>query len=157
MNKGSATSINPFSGRPIAKGSRYYNNISKTGVFNLSVPINTELRNQELMEIDIKGTLRILLRDGEYEMAFEYLFLMGKSMEMDIVLKLLDALRGYRLSFHDLDDHRIDTYVVSNRMRVPLSKPLLSPQGNFRVLSGSFSEDKINEAIRDTVIHQSRV
>ena len=45
---------------------------------------------------------------GEYKMAFEYLFLMGKSVEMDIVLKLLDALRGYRLSFYQLDNHRID-------------------------------------------------
>ena len=93
MNKRLATSINPFSRRDIAKGSRYYNDISKTGVFNLSVPINTELKNLEPMEIDGKGTVRILLRDGEYEMAFEYLFLMGKSMEMDIVVKLLDALR----------------------------------------------------------------
>ena len=95
MNKGLATSINPFIGRAIAKGSRYYNDSSKTGVFNISVPINTELRNLEPMEIDGKGTLRILLRDGDYKMAFEYLFLMGKSMEMDIVVKLLDALRGY--------------------------------------------------------------
>ena len=56
---------------------------------------------------------------GEYKMAFEYLFLMGKSVEMDIVLKLLDALRGYRLSFYQLDNHTIDMYVVSNRTRVP--------------------------------------
>ena len=39
--------------------------------------------------------VHILLRDGDYKMAFEYLSLMGKSMEMDIVVKLLDALRGY--------------------------------------------------------------
>ena len=108
------------------------------------------------MEIDGKGTLCILLRDEDYKMAFEYLFLTGKSMEMDIVVKLLDALRGYRLSFYHLDDHRVDTYVVSNRMRVPLSKLLLSPQGDFRVLLGSFSEDEIREAVRDTIIHQSR-
>ena len=95
-------------------------------------------------------------RDGDYKMAFEYLFSTGKSMEMDIVVKLLDALRGYRLSFYHLDDHRIDTYVVSNRTRVPLSKLLLSPQGDFRVLLGSFSEDEVREAIRDTLIHQSR-
>ena len=156
MNKGLTTSINPFSKRAIAKGSRHYNDILKTGVFNLSVPIITELRDLEPMEIDGKGTLRILLRDGDYKMAFEYLFLMGKSMEMDIVAKLLDALIGYRLSFYHLDDHRIDTYVVYNRMRVPLSKLLLSPQGNFRVFIGSFSEDEIREAVRDTIIHQSR-
>ena len=95
MNKGLATSINPFSGRAIAKGSRYYNDILKTGVFNISVPINTELRNLEPMEINGKGTLSILLRDGNYKMAFEYLFLTGNSMEMDIVVKLLNALRGY--------------------------------------------------------------
>ena len=59
------------------------------------MPISTELRNLEAMEIDGKGTLHILLRDGDYKMAFEYLSLMGKSMEMDIVVKLLDALRGY--------------------------------------------------------------
>ena len=141
MNEGLATSIDPFIRRAIAKSSRYYNDISKTGVFNLFLPINTELRDLEPMEIDGKGTLRILLRDEEYKMAFEYLFLMGKSMEMDIVVKLLDALRGYRLSFYHLDDHRIDMYVVSNRMRVPLSKLFLSPQGDFRVLLGSFSVD----------------
>ena len=95
MNKGLDTSINPFSGRAIAKGSRYYNDISKTSVFNLSVPINTELKNLEPMEINGKGTLHILLRDEEYKMAFEYVFLMGKSMEIDIVVKLLDALKGY--------------------------------------------------------------
>ena len=77
-------------------------------------------------------------------------------MEMDIVVKLLDALRGYRLSFYHLDDHRIDRYIVSNRTRVPLSKLLLSLQGDFRVLLGSFSEDEIRETIRDTIIHQSR-
>ena len=48
-------------------------------------------------------------------------------MEMDIAVKLLYALRGYQLSFYNLDDHRIDMYVVSNRTRVPLSKLLLSP------------------------------
>ena len=53
--------------------------------------------------------------------------------------------------------HRIDAYVVSNRTRVLLSKLLLSLQGDFRVLLGSFSEDEIREAIRDTIIHQSRV
>ena len=47
------------------------------------------------MEIDGKGTLCILRRDEDYKMAFEYLFLMEKSMEMDIVVKLLNALRGY--------------------------------------------------------------
>ena len=78
------------------------------------------------MEIDGKGTLRILLRDGEYKIAFEYIFLMGMAMEMNIVVKLLDASRGYRLSFYHLDDHRIGTYIVSNRMRVPLAKLLLS-------------------------------
>ena len=41
-------------------------------------------------------------------------------------------------------------------MRVPLSKLLLSLQGDFRVLLGSFSEDEIREAVRDTLIHQSR-
>ena len=77
-------------------------------------------------------------------------------MEMNIVVKLLDALRGYRLLFYHLDDHRIDTYAVYNRMRVPLSKLLLSPQGDFRVLLGSFSEDEIREAVRDTISYQSR-
>ena len=48
-------------------------------------------------------------------------------------------------------------YVVSNRTRVPLSKLLLSMQGNFRVLLSSCSDDEIREAIRDTLIHQSRV
>ena len=59
------------------------------------MPINTELRDLEPMEIDGKGTLRILVRDGEYKMTFEYLSLMRKSMDMDIVVKLLDTLRGY--------------------------------------------------------------
>ena len=59
--------------------------------------------------------------------------------------------------FYHLDDHKIDTYIVSNRTRVLLSKLLLSLQGDFRVLSGSFSKDEIREAIRDTIIHQSRV
>ena len=67
------------------------------------------------MEIDGKGTLRILLRDGDYKMAFEYIFLTGKSMEMDIVVKLLDALRRYRLSFYHLDDHRYRTQYLTER------------------------------------------
>ena len=41
-------------------------------------------------------------------------------------------------------------------MRVSLSKLLLSPQGDFRVLLGSISEDEIREAVRDTIVHQSR-
>ena len=70
--------------------------------------------------------------------------------------KLLDALRGYQLSFYHLNDHRLDTYIISDRTRAALSRLLLSPQGDHRILFGSFDELEIGNAIKDTLIHHSR-
>ena len=87
--------INPFTGNSVS-----YDDICKTGIYNYYIPIKAE-REPPLPLKGIEGTdtLSLLLKDGKYKRAFRYMFEMGHPIPLKIVPKLLNALRGHRLSF----------------------------------------------------------
>ena len=93
--------INPFTGNSVSTNSRRYDDICKPGIYNHYIPIKAErkipLPFKGIEEMDI---LSLLLKDGEYKRAFRYMFETGRSIPLKIVPKLLNVLRGHRLSFY---------------------------------------------------------
>ena len=110
--------INPFTGNSVSTNSRCYDDICKTGIYNHYIPIKAERKIPfPLKGIEETDILSLLLKDGEYERAFRYMFETGHPIPLKIVPKLLIALRGHRLSFYSLTDLKLSIFVVSNRTR----------------------------------------
>ena len=151
--------INPFTSREISTESRRYDDIQKTCILNLTVPTRNERRapgpTKGLEERD--DTISILFRDGHYKLVFDYMFKTGRAIPTDIVANLLSALIGYRLSFYSVDDSKLSTYVVLNRMKKDIVKLLVVPQGSHRIMLGSFRKGKVLKIAKDALVHKSRL
>ena len=131
--------INPFTGNSVSTNSRRYDDICKTGIYNHYIPIKAERKiHLPLKGIEETDILNLLLKDGEYKRAFRYMFETGNPIPLKIVPKLLNALRGHRLSFYSLLDLKLSIFVVSNRTRNQITRLLIGPQGSHRILLGSF-------------------
>ena len=126
-------------------------------VYNHYIPIKAErkipLPLKGIEEMDI---LSLLLKDGEYERAFRYMFKTGNPIPLKIVPKLLNALRGHRLSFYSLIDLKLSIFVVSNRTRNQITRLLICPQGSHRIFLGTFKICQLKFAERNAIIHESR-
>ena len=131
--------INPYTGNSVSTNSRRYDDICKTGIYNHYIPIRAERKIPlPLKGIEETDILSLLLRDGEYERAFRYMFDTEHSIPLKIVPKLLIALRGYRLLFYSLLDFKLSIFVVSNRTRNQITRLLICPQGSHRIFLGTF-------------------
>ena len=124
--------INPFTANSVSTNSCHYDDIRKTGIYNHYIPIKAE-REPPLPLKGIEGTdtLSLLLKDGRYKRAFRYMFEMGHSIPLKIVPKLLNALKGHRLSFYSLINLKLSIFVVSNRTsrtRNQITRLLIGPQ-----------------------------
>ena len=106
--------------------------------------------------IEETDILSLLLKDGEYERAFRYMFETGHSIPLKIVPKLLIALRGHRLSFYSLIDLKLSIFVVSNRTRNQITRLLIGPQGSHRIFLGVFKIYQLKIVERNATIHESR-
>ena len=149
--------INPFTGNSVSTNSRRYDDICKTGIYNHYIPIKAERKIPfPLKGIEETDILSLLLKDGEYERAFRYMFETGYSIPLKIVPKLLIALRGHRLSFYSLIDLKISVFVVSNRTRNQITRLLIGPQGSHRIFLGAFKIYQLKIAERNAIIHESR-
>ena len=149
--------INPFTGNSLSTNSRRYDDICKTGIYNYSIPIKAERKiPPPLKEMEQMDTLTLLLKDGDYKRAFRYMFETGHPIPLKIVPKLLNALRGHRLSFYSLLDLKLSIFVVSNRTRNQITKFLIGPQGSHRIFLGAFKIYQLKFAERNAIIHDSR-
>ena len=81
------------------------------------------------------------------------MFKTGTPLPLKVVSKLLQALKGYRLSFYDLDDRGLTIFVVNDKTRVKLTKLLVGPQDNQRIFLGHF---KYGDIARRTKCNDSR-
>ena len=90
--------------------------LKKTGVLNLSIRLPIECNEPPPTKglINKNDTLSMYLRTGDYNAAFNYMFITGESIPADVVGNLLNALQGYRISFYSVKDRNFSTYVVSN-------------------------------------------
>ena len=91
-----------------------------------------------ITRLEGKDLLSILFRDGQYDLAFDYIFRTDQSIPTNIIADLLTALKGRRLSFYSLSDSKLTTYVVSNSTKKAITKLLIIPKGSHRVILGSF-------------------
>ena len=149
--------INPFTGNSISTNSRRYDDICKTGIYNFSIPSKTEKKlPHPLKEIEETDISSLLLKDGKYKRAFRYMFETGHSFPLKIVPKLLNALKGHRLSFYSLIDLKLSIFVVSNKTRNQITRLLIGPQGSHRIFLGAFKIYQLKFAERNAVIHDSR-
>ena len=108
---------------------------------------------KEIEETDILG---LLLKDGKYKRAFRYMFETGHPIPLKIVPKLLNALRGHRLSFYSLIDLKLSIFVASNRTRNQITRLLIGPQGSHRIFLGAFKIFQLKFAERNAIIRDSR-
>ena len=149
--------INPFTGNSVSTNSRRYDDICKMGIYNHYIPMKAERKIPlPLKGIEETDILSLLLKDGEYKRAFRYMFETGNPIPLKIVPKLLNALRGHRLSFYSLLDLKLNIFVVSNRMRNQITRLLIGPQGSHRILLGSFKICQLKFVERNAIIHESR-
>ena len=65
---------NRFRERANAKCGRYYDSISKTGVFNLSIQMEVEKTSPKPIEMDGNDILHFLLREGNYKLFLNICF-----------------------------------------------------------------------------------
>ena len=106
--------------------------------------------------IKVTDILSLLLKDGKYKRAFRYMLETGIPIPLKIVPKLLNALRGYRLSFYSLIDLKHSIFVVSNRTRNQITRLLIGSQGSHRIFLGAFKIFQLKFAERNAIIHDSR-
>ena len=141
--------INPFTGNSVST--------NKTGICNYYIARKAE-REPPLPLKGMEGTdiLSLLLKDGKYERAFRYMSETGHPIPLKIVPKLLNALRGYRLSFYSLIDLKLSIFVVSNRTRNQITRLFISPQGSHRIFLGAFKIYQLKFAERNAIIHDSK-
>ena len=149
--------INPFTGNSVSTNSSRYDDVCKTGIYNYCIPIKAE-REPPLPLKGIEGmdTLSLLLKDGKYKRAFKYMLETRHPIPLKIVPKLLNALRGHRLSFYSLIDLKLSIFVVSNRTRNQITRLLIGPQVSQRIFLGAFKIYQLKFAERNAIIHDSR-
>ena len=149
--------INPFTGNSASTNSRHYDEICKTGIYNHYISIKAERKIPlPLKGIEETDILSVLLKEGEFRWAFKYVFETGTAIPLNIVPKLLNALRGHRLSFYSLIDLKLSIFVVSNKTRHQITRLLIGPQGSHRIFLGSFKICQLKFAERIAIIHESR-
>ena len=149
--------INPFTGNSVSTNSHRYDDVCKTGIYNHYIPIKAERKIPlPLKGIEETDILSLLLKDGEYKRAFRYMFETGNPIPLKVVPKLLNALRGHRLSFYSLIDLKLSIFVVSNRTRNQITRLLICPQGSHRTFLGTSKICQLKFAEINAIIHESR-
>ena len=84
------------------------------------------------------------------------MFEMGHPIPLKIVPKLLNALRGYWLSFYSLIDSKLGIFVVSDRTRNQITRLLIGPQGSHRIFLEAVKIFQLKFSERNAIIHDSR-
>ena len=94
--------INPFTGHEISMDSQRFSDVEKTGVLNLSIPLPIVNNKPDFIKglENEKDTLSKYLKNGSYNIAFEYVFKTGEAIPVSVIGKLLNVLQGYRISFY---------------------------------------------------------
>ena len=101
--------------------------------------------------------LSTYLRNGNYNLAFSYMFRTGESIPPNIIGNVLNELLGYRISFYSLKDDDFSTYVISNATKRDIIKHLVIPRDKHSAILGSFKKrDAIRQA-KEALLDRQRL
>ena len=151
--------VNSYKGSHISTDSRRYRDIEKTGVLDLTIRLPIEKN-------DPKGTnglenkedpLSTYLRNGNYNLAFNYMFRTGESIPSNIIGNVPNELLGYRISFYSLKDDNFSAYVVSNATKRDIMRHLVVPRDKHFAILGIFKKrDAIRQA-KEALLDRQRL
>ena len=140
--------VNPYTGRHISTDSRTYCDIEKTGVLDLTTCLPVEKndpRGTKGLE-NKEDPLSTYLKNGYYNLAFNYMFRTGESIPSNIIGNVLNELLGYRISFYSFKDDNFSTYVVSNAPKRDIIEKLVVPRDKHFAISGTFKKRDIKRS-----------
>ena len=151
--------VNPYTGRHISTDSRRYRDIEKTGVLDLTIRLPIE-RN------DPKGTkglenkedpLSTYLRDGNYNLAFNNMFITREGIPSNTIGNVLNELLGHKISFYSLKDDNFSTYVVSKVIKRDIIKHLVVPRDKHFAILGTFKKRDVIRKAKEALLERQRL
>ena len=102
-------------------------------------------------------TLSMYLRNGDYNAAFNHMFITGESIPVDIVGNLLNVLKCYRIFFYSVKNRNFSTYVVSNSTKKHIIKHLVVPRDKHMAILGSFKKRNAIERAKNALSDKLRL
>ena len=133
--------------------------MEKTGVLDLTICLPVERNDPKGMKglENKEDPLSTYLRNGNYNLAFNWMFTMGEIIPSNIIGNVLNELLGYRISFYSLKDDNFSTYVVSNATKRDIMKHLVVPCDNHFTILGIFKKcDAIRQA-KEALLDRQRL
>ena len=151
--------INPFTGCEKSTDSRRFRDVEKMGVLDLSKPLPIECNDPPPTKglMNKNDTLSMYLRNGDYNVAFNHMFISGESIPADIVGNLLNALQGYRIFFYSVKNRNCSTYIVSNSTKKHIIKHLVVPRDKHMAILGSFKKHNTIERTKNALLDRQRL
>ena len=151
--------VNPYTGRHINTDSHRYRDIEKTGVLDLTIRLSIEKndpRGTKGLENN-EDSLSTYLKNGNYNLAFNYMFRTGKSIPSNIIGNVLNELLGYRISFYSLKDDNFSTYVVSNATKRDIIEKLVVPRDKHFAILGTFKKRDIIRQAKEALLDRKKL
>ena len=125
--------------------------LKKQAYLSIRLPIERNEPSPTKGLITKNDTLNMYHRNGDYNAAFDYMFITGESIPADIVGNLLNALQGYRISFYSVKDRNFSTYVVSNCAKKHIIKHLVVPRDKHMAILSSFKKHSTIEKAKNAL------
>ena len=146
--------VNPYTGRHISTDSRRYRDIEKTGVLDLTIRLPIERNDPRGMKglENKEDPLSTYLRNGNYNLAFNYMFRTGESIPSNTIGNVLNELLGYRISFYSLKDGNFNTYAVSNATKRHIIEKLVVPRDKHFAILGTFKKRDIIRKAKEALL-----
>ena len=151
--------VNPYTGRHISTDSRRYRDIEKTGGLDLTIRLPIE-RNDPRGTKGVKNEedpLSTYPRNGNYNLAFNYMFRTGESIPSNIIGNVLNELLGYRISFYSLKDDNFSTHVVSNAAKRDIMRHLVVPRDKHFAILGIFKKRYAIRQAKEALLDRQRL
>ena len=101
--------------------------------------------------------LSTYLRNGNYNIAFNYMFRTGESNSSNIIGNVLNELLGYRISFYSLKDDNFSTYIVSNATKRDIIEKLVVTRDKHFAILGTFKKRDVIRKAKEALLDRKRL
>ena len=150
--------VNPYTGCNISTDSCRYHDIEKTGVLDLIIRLPIEENDPRGMKglVNKEDPLSTYLKNGTYNLAFNYMFRTGESIPSNTIGNVLNELLGYRISSYSLKDDNFSTYVISNATKRDIIEKLVIPRDKHFAILGTFKTRDIVRQAKEALLDRQR-